>query len=165
MYARDFTLIATPIGMIRVSGNVEVIETIAIEAGPASAFSAPTGGALAEAADQLAAYFARRLTLFDLPIQPLAGARGTALREAILAIPFGETRSYGALARSIGSGARAIGQACARNPLPIVIPCHRITNADGSLGAYSGGNGPRTKRWLLDFEQQLGGDLIARASA
>ena len=83
---------------------------------------------------------------------PLAGPRGEALRAGIAAVGYGETLSYGALARTIGSGARAVGQACARNPYPLVIPCHRILAAGGALGAYSASDGPATKQWLLDHE-------------
>ncbi|RZF65339.1 methylated-DNA--[protein]-cysteine S-methyltransferase [Sphingomonas populi] len=151
MYARDFALIATPIGMVRLRGDKERLDAITIE--PDVQPEVAGAGALAEGAAQISAYFARRLMVFDLPLRPLASPRGMAMRDAMVAIGFGQTRSYGALARSIGSGARAIGQACARNSLPIVVPCHRVTNADGSLGAYSAGDGPVTKRWLLDHEQ------------
>ncbi|CAN5365432.1 methylated-DNA--[protein]-cysteine S-methyltransferase [soil metagenome] len=151
MYARDLALIATPIGMVRIEGDADVIHTISIRAGDRPEMAAT--GALAEGAAQIAAYFARRLSAFDLPLAPLPSPRGMAMREAMIGIGLGETRSYGALARSIGSGARAIGQACARNPLPIVVPCHRVLNADGSLGAYSAGDGANTKRWLLVHEQ------------
>jgi methylated-DNA-[protein]-cysteine S-methyltransferase len=154
MYARDFALIATPIGMVRLIGTSEAVERVTIEAGAGEAVAG--SGALAEAAVQVAAYFAGRLTVFDLPLMASASPRGDAMRAAMIAVPFGETLSYGALARTIGSGARAIGQACARNPLPIIVPCHRVTNADGSLGAYSAGDGPATKRWLLEFEGAVG---------
>jgi len=150
MYARDFALIATPIGMVRLIGTPELIERVKIEA-LADEVSAGSG-AVAEGAAQVAAYFAGRLATFDLPLAASPSPRGDAMRAAMVAVPFGETLSYGALARTIGSGARAIGQACARNPLPIIVPCHRVTNADGSLGAYSAGDGPATKRWLLEFE-------------
>jgi len=153
MYARDFALIATPIGMVRLLGDKDWLDAISIERDVQPEVAG--AGALAECAAQISAYFARRLTVFDLPLRPLASPRGAAMRDAMIAIGFGETQSYGALARSIGSGARAIGQACARNPLPIVVPCHRVTNADGSLGAYSAGDGPATKRWLLGHERAL----------
>jgi methylated-DNA-[protein]-cysteine S-methyltransferase len=150
MYARDFALIATPIGMVRLIGTPEAIERVTIEAGDGEEVA--DTGALAEGAAQVAAYFGRRLTVFDLPLSVSPSPRGAAMRAAMVEVPFGKTLSYGALARTIGSGARAIGQACARNPLPIIVPCHRVTNADGSLGAYSAGDGPETKRWLLEFE-------------
>lgn len=151
MYGPDHALIATPIGMVRLIGDANVITAVAIETELQAGLAGV--GALAEGAAQIAAYFDKRLTVFDLPLAALVSPRGAAMRDAMIAIGYGETRSYGALARSIGSGARAIGQACARNPLPIVVPCHRVMNADGSLGAYSGGGGAATKRWLLDHEQ------------
>lgn len=150
MYARDFARIATPIGMVRLIGTPDVIERVMIEADSGERVAG--SGALADGAAQIAAYFAGRLTVFDLPLAVSPSPRGEAMRAAVVALGFGETLSYGALARTIGSGARAIGQACARNPLPIIVPCHRVTNADGSLGAYSAGDGPATKQWLLNFE-------------
>jgi len=150
MYARDFARIATPIGMVRLIGTPDVIERVMIEAGSGEPLAG--SGALAEGAAQIAAYFAGRLTAFDLPSAVSPSPCGEAMRAAMVAVRFGETLSYGALARTIGSGARAIGQACARNPLPIIVPCHRVTNADVSLGAYSAGAGVATKRWLLNFD-------------
>ena len=93
---------------------------------------------------------------FDLPLLPLATPRGEALRSAIVAIPVGETLSYGALARIAGSAPRAIGQACARNVFPIIVPCHRVIGSGGAIGHYSGGSGITTKRWLLDHERRGG---------
>jgi len=116
---------------------------------------APEGMAdplLNEALDQLRAYFDGRLTDFDLPLAPAASPRGGALRDAIRAIPHGEALSYGALARIAQSGPRAIGQACARNPFPVIVPCHRVLAAGGRLGTYTGGDGPATKRRLLEHE-------------
>ena len=106
------------------------------------------------------AYFAGRLERFDISLAPAASLRGQALREAMCAIPFGRTMSYGALARSAKSGARAIGQACARNPFPIVVPCHRVTGAGGTLGHYSAGESTATKQWLLAHETK--GETWAR---
>lgn len=152
-YAPDLARIATPIGMVAIRGDEAVITSITIE--PGNAAEVESGGKiLRKAATQLRAYFAGTLTVFDLPLIPASTARGQALRAGIAAIPFGETLSYGALARQLGSGPRAIGQACARNPYPIVIPCHRVLAAQGQLGAYSGGEGPKTKQWLLNHERR-----------
>jgi methylated-DNA-[protein]-cysteine S-methyltransferase len=112
----------------------------------------------AEAAAQIAAYMAGRLRSFDLPLAPPKSARGQALRAAMIAIGFGETMSYGALARTAGSSPRAIGQACSRNPFPLIVPCHRILASGGLLGHYSAGNGLAAKAWLLDHEN--GGRLL-----
>ncbi|RJF94266.1 methylated-DNA--[protein]-cysteine S-methyltransferase [Sphingomonas cavernae] len=153
-YAPDPARIATPIGIVTICGDDAAITSITIETDPAIRQVESPAAALREAAVQLHAYFAARLLHFDLPLAPAATTRGQALRDGIAAIPFGETLSYGALARQLGSAPRAVGQACARNPFPIVIPCHRVLAAQGQLGAYSGGQGPRTKQWLLTHEQR-----------
>jgi methylated-DNA-[protein]-cysteine S-methyltransferase len=85
----------------------------------------------------------------------------TAVRAGLIAVGYGETLSYGALARALGSSPRAIGQLCARNPFPIVVPCHRVLGEGGRLGNYSGGDGPKTKSWLLEHERrQTKGTLL-----
>ena len=110
---------------------------------------------LRRAVAQLQDWFDDPATLFDLPLAP----HGTAFRQrvwqALRDIPAGETRSYGELARLLGSAARAIGQANGANPIPILIPCHRVLAAGGALGGYSGGEGPATKLWLLNHEKRL----------
>jgi methylated-DNA-[protein]-cysteine S-methyltransferase len=106
---------------------------------------------LAEAERQLGAYFAGQLTRFDLPLRAEGSAFDQRVWTAMSAIPYGQTRSYGDLAMSVDSGPRAIGGACGRNPIPIVVPCHRVL-ASGGLGGYSGGTGLPTKRALLALE-------------
>jgi methylated-DNA-[protein]-cysteine S-methyltransferase len=104
---------------------------------------------------QLFAYFDRELTVFHLALAP----RGTAFQQrvwrALRAIPYGKTRSYADLAAALGSAPRAVGQANAVNPIPIIIPCHRVVAANG-LGGYSGGDGLLTKRALLELEAPIG---------
>ncbi len=114
-----------------------------------------TSPLLAEAADQLAAYFDRRLTVFDLPLAPAGGAFQQGFLAILRAIPYGQTRSYGEIARQMGAPARAIGQACGANPIPILIPCHRVLGASG-LGGFSGGVGVETKVALLRLEGAAG---------
>lgn len=109
---------------------------------------------LHEALEQLAAYFDGRLTRFDLPFDWGTGLQAQ-VRRALAAIPFGETRTYGDLARDIGAPAQAIGQACGANPLPILIPCHRVLGARG-LGGFSAKGGVETKVWLLRHEGAAG---------
>jgi methylated-DNA-[protein]-cysteine S-methyltransferase len=106
---------------------------------------------LNDAMTQLRAYFAGDLKQFHLPLEPAANAEAQAARDAMIAIPFGATATYGELAAHIGSSARAFGQACGANPLPIIVPCHRVVGA-GGFGHYSGGEGPATKHWLLAHE-------------
>jgi methylated-DNA-[protein]-cysteine S-methyltransferase len=107
---------------------------------------------LVAAREQIQDYFDGSCMAFDLPLAP----EGTAFRQrvwaAMCAIPAGETRSYGSVARELGSAARAVGGACGANPIPILIPCHRIVSEQGALGGYSGGDGPSTKRILLALE-------------
>lgn len=107
---------------------------------------------LIEGCAQLRSWFARERRDFNLPLLPLASPRGNALRAGMAAIGYGETLSYGALAEQLGSAPRAIGQACRRNPFPIIIPCHRVTSRQGPE-YYSGGAGPQTKAWLIAFEK------------
>jgi methylated-DNA-[protein]-cysteine S-methyltransferase len=106
---------------------------------------------LRRACDQLHDYFDGKRTTFDLPLD----AHGTAFQKrvwnAMLAIPFGAVKSYGAIAADLNSAARAVGMACGANPIPILIPCHRVVAANG-LGGYSGEGGLGTKRLLLDHE-------------
>jgi methylated-DNA-[protein]-cysteine S-methyltransferase len=110
--------------------------------------------AFGEAAAQLEAYFAGELVEFDLELAPAGTAFQRAVWDELLAIPYGETRSYGELARNLGrpGAARAVGLANGHNPIGIVIPCHRVIGADGSLTGYGGGI--ERKRALLDLEQQ-----------
>jgi methylated-DNA-[protein]-cysteine S-methyltransferase len=109
---------------------------------------------LRAAADQLQDYFDGQRAEFDLPLAPF----GTPFRQrvwaALRAIPAGETRSYGDIARLLGSSARAVGQANSENPIPIIIPCHRVVGSGGLLGGYTGGEGPETKRYLLELERR-----------
>lgn len=105
---------------------------------------------LREAAAQLQDYFAGRRSVFDLPLAFQPGLTG-AVQRAMLAIPLGETRRYGDLAKALGVPAQAIGQACGANPIPILIPCHRILGATG-LGGFSAPGGVETKVALLRHE-------------
>lgn len=109
-------------------------------------------GLLAMARDQLADYFDGRLTDFSLPLSPLGTPFQHRVWRALCNIPYGEVRSYGELARALRTGPRAVGMACARNPLPVLIPCHRVVGANGALTGYSGGDGLATKDLLLHLE-------------
>jgi methylated-DNA-[protein]-cysteine S-methyltransferase len=107
---------------------------------------------LAEAKRQLDAYFDDPTARFDLPLDPAGTPFQRRVWEAMREIPPGRTMRYGEIAQRLGSSARAVGGACGANPIPIIIPCHRVVAA-GSLGGYSGGEGPDTKRHLLALEQ------------
>ncbi len=106
---------------------------------------------LKEAAAQLQAYMNGKLEKFDLPLSPKGGDLHQAVFRAMLAIPFGETRTYGDIARELDTYGQPVGQACGANPIPIIIPCHRILSANG-LGGFSGSGGTETKIALLKHE-------------
>lgn len=107
---------------------------------------------LSNAKQQLTDYFTGRRQDFDLPLKP----EGTAFQKSVWtlmrAIPFGQTTTYGALASRLATSPRPVGTACGRNPLPILIPCHRVVATDGRLGGYSGIDGVETKKFLLSLE-------------
>ena len=110
---------------------------------------------LSVAAQQLDEYFAGERTDFDVPLRPHGTPFQLAAWEALQAIPFGETVSYGDQAARIGDRrkARAVGAANGRNPIPVIVPCHRVRGADGTLTGFGGGL--ETKAWLLDHERRI----------
>jgi methylated-DNA-[protein]-cysteine S-methyltransferase len=117
----------------------------------------------AAAVDQLGEYFSGTRRRFDLPVDwtAMSGLQRQVLEVLFGAVGYGQTVSYGTLARQAGLDdraaalpARAVGRIMGSNPIPIVVPCHRVVAADG-LGGYSGGTGPEMKRWLLTFEGAL----------
>ena len=117
--------------------------------GPPGAAATPL---LREAVDQINAYFEGRLRNFDLPLAPAGTAFQRRIWSAMAEIPYGETVTYGELAARAGSGARAVGGACGANPIPVILPCHRVVAANGGAGGYSGAGRLRTKAALLDIE-------------
>jgi methylated-DNA-[protein]-cysteine S-methyltransferase len=144
--------IETPIGPMRLKSDAGRLATIHVHA-PAEADRAGDEALFDETAAQIADYFAGKRDDFDLPLVPAATERGAVLRNAICSIKAGHPLTYGELAHRIASSPRAVGQACARNPLPIVVPCHRIVASDGA-GHYSAGHGIVTKSWLLAHESK-----------
>ncbi|WP_163846335.1 methylated-DNA--[protein]-cysteine S-methyltransferase [Pseudooceanicola aestuarii] len=145
------TCIPTPTGPLYVTAEGEVITRVTWRPQPV------TEGAdlLDQARIQLDAYFAGTRHAFDLPLE----VRGSDLQKrvcaAMRAIPFGETTTYGAISRALGVPAQAIGQACGGNPMPVIIPCHRVLGATG-LGGFSGEGGVETKVALLRHEGAAG---------
>ncbi len=142
--------IPSPVGQLTIEEEEDAI--VAVRWG-----NAPAGNGsplLNETARQLQAYFAGSLRDFDLPLASAETQFDMRVRAAMQAIPYGQTRSYGDLAHATDSGPRAIGRACGRNPIPIIVPCHRVL-AKGSLGGYSGEGGLATKQRLLALEGAL----------
>ncbi len=120
-----------------------------------AAGSLKSGQLFDQLSDEMARYFARDLTHFTVPLAPRGSAFQLGFYNALRAIPYGETRTYGDLAKTLGVTAQAIGQACGANPIPILIPCHRVLAADG-LGGYSGRGGIEAKVALLRLEGAAG---------
>lgn len=106
---------------------------------------------LTETATQIRSYFDRSLTVFDLPLNVQSTRFQREICAAMSAIPFGETRTYGDLAKELDTPAQAIGQGCGGNPIPLIIPCHRVLGAS-NLGGFSGTHGIETKVALLKHE-------------
>ena len=117
--------------------------------------SGKPSAALAGAKRQLAAYFTGKRREFDLALAPRGSAEERLVWQALIDIPYGKTRSYGEIARELGLSPRHVGQACGRNPIPILIPCHRVVGADGALTGFSAPGGIETKRKLLQLEGAL----------
>ena len=156
--------IATPIGLVELTADDRALIGVRINPADKASSHIPAHHRLLQtAAIQMEDWFASKRKSFDLPLVPLGTPRGEALRAGIAAIGYGQTLTYGELAAQIGSAPRAVGQACRRNPFPIIIPCHRVTSTSGQE-FYSGGEGPRTKAWLIAFEQgkayRYGSDLL-----
>jgi len=151
-------VIDSPIGRLAVITEGELLCGVdLLDAG--EPLRAPSGEIAARAVHQIRAYFCNPDTAFHLPLS----SRGTVFQrrvwEALRSIPAGRVRTYGELARELGTSARALGGACRANPLPLIVPCHRVVAAAG-LGGYSGARGGRwleVKRWLLCHEGALPG--------
>jgi methylated-DNA-[protein]-cysteine S-methyltransferase len=110
---------------------------------------------LERARDQLHAYFSGTLKEFDLPLKPCGTDYQRKVWTGVATIPYGKTLTYGLLAKGLTTGARSVGTALGRNPIPIIIPCHRVVGSSGGLGGYSGWDGVDTKRFLLTLEGAL----------
>lgn len=151
--AQTASSLATPVGILRIAAQGDAIVAIDWVSGPPRTAGA---GLLGEAERQLDAYFAGELRSFDLPLAPSGSTHDQAVWRVMTEIPYGEVRTYGEVAAALRSAARAVGTACGRNPIPVVIPCHRIVAAGGRLGGYSGRGGASTKRALLSLEGAAG---------
>jgi methylated-DNA-[protein]-cysteine S-methyltransferase len=149
--------IDSPIGRIEIVGNGSAVVALSIEGHgelPHDGYDELSDPVLDRAADQLTEYFAGTRTTFDVPIT----LHGTEFQRAVWArlreLEFGEVTSYGELGLSTGraTAGRAVGGAVGANPVPILVPCHRVLAANSRITGYSGGDGVPTKVWLLDHE-------------
>ncbi|WP_343744179.1 methylated-DNA--[protein]-cysteine S-methyltransferase [Chitinophaga sp.] len=144
--------IDTPVGPLLISGTNEYIQAVNFTEEPATAFPQPPH-LLLECAQQLHEYFAGERKIFDLPIQQPGTDFQQTVWEQLTRIPFGQTISYLQLAHRIGNpkSIRAVGTTNGKNQLAIIVPCHRVIGANGTLVGYAGGLW--RKRWLLDHER------------
>ena len=115
-----------------------------------------TSSLLTNALEQLSAYCDGDLTEFDLPVRVQGPSLVQAVCDVMRTIPHGETMTYGDIAKRVGASAQAVGQACGRNPIPVIIPCHRVMGAGGKLVGFSGAGGVETKVALLRHENAAG---------
>lgn len=143
----------TPIGVVAITANGEAIVSLRLAAENPSE-GAPSSPLLAAAAEQLDEYFGGRRQRFELPLSPGGTDFQRRVWDSLCEIPYGETRSYGEIAAAVGNpnAARAVGMANNRNPVMIVVPCHRVVGSDGSLVGYAGGL--EVKRFLLEMEKR-----------
>ena len=149
--------IDSPIGRIELTSDGKAITSLFIERNgwlPWSDVDEHTNAVLDRAANQLGEYFAGQRTSFDVPV----ALTGTEFQKAVWAqlvnLEFGEVTSYGAIGAATGraTAGRAVGGAIGANPVPIIVPCHRVLGSDHRVTGYSGGNGIPTKVWLLEHE-------------
>ncbi len=148
----DQLSLETPFGPLCITAEDDALIRVTWETAPAPK-ETPT---LAEAVRQLKAYVAGKLTAFDLPLRVHGHDLQQRVCAAMLDIPYGETRTYGEIATDVSASAQAVGQACGRNPIPIIIPCHRVMGAGGKLVGFSGAGGVETKVALLRHECAAG---------
>jgi methylated-DNA-[protein]-cysteine S-methyltransferase len=156
-------IVDSPVGRLLLTGTgsggtlTGVYFLDAGEGGPAGDRYQPSPGAFSAVTAQLAAYFGGELKEFDLPLAPLGTPFQLAVWTELTRIPYGATTSYGDIARALGKSpvaSRAVGAANGRNPIPIIVPCHRVIGADGGLTGYGGGLD--RKLTLLQIEGSAG---------
>ncbi len=156
----NYSYLETPVGTLIIAGDAEAIHEISFPRNgkprpPREDWTESTRGTVAAAIRQLREYFAGKRTDFDLPLAP----EGTEFQRAVWArlqeIPYGETISYGELAKRVGNpkASRAVGAANGQNPIPIVIPCHRVIGANGKLTGFGGGLPTKEKLLALESRQ------------
>jgi methylated-DNA-[protein]-cysteine S-methyltransferase len=140
--------VPSPVGTLTLFADDDALNVVEWGRGP----EAPVNPLLTEAETQLNAYFDGKLQEFDIPLNP----SGTDFQRAVwfefASIPYGSVRTYGDISNKLSSHARAVGMACGANPIPIILPCHRVVGSDGKMTGFSGGAGVETKIQLLTLE-------------
>lgn len=153
---------STPLGRMILTSNGSAITELRlpnrVDQGAADLVGEPSDSLIREARRQLTAYFQGKLRAFDLPLAPAGTEHQLRVWAELCRIPYGAVISYGELARRIGcpTASRAAGAANGKNPIAIIIPCHRVIGADGTLVGYGGGL--EVKRWLIDHEASVCGN-------
>lgn len=142
----------SPLGRINVTASNEAITSVLFVEDDSATPLNPSSPLVEECARQLEAYFSGSLTQFDLPLAPAGTAFQQWVWEMLEQVPYGRTAAYGELAQRLGDAnlTRAVGTANGSNPIAVIIPCHRIIGADGTLTGYAGGLW--RKQWLLRHE-------------
>jgi len=148
--------ITTPVGALSLSSNGRAITRVAWIRDGAPTQDCPSDPILDAAAREIAQYFAGSLTRFTTPVHLEGSTLQLGVWKVMRAIPCGQVLTYGDVARAVGSEPQAVGTACGQNPIPVIVPCHRVVGAGGKLTGFSGGNGIETKAFLLDLESGQG---------
>lgn len=157
----QYRYMSSPIGELLLAGDANSLQVLGFPAGKMQRRAEPEWqhepAAFTSVVTQLSAYFAGELQTFDLPLQPQVTSFQASVLAELQKIPYGETTTYAAIAQRLGKpkAARAVGMANGRNPIPIIIPCHRVIGANGSLTGFGGGI--ETKQTLLKLEQSQQG--------
>lgn len=152
-----FITMYTPIGVLKLSSDEQHLQSISFDAEFVERVT-QIPGVLIKAQQQLEEYFSGKRQTFDLPIDPEGTEFQRHVWSQVTAVSYGSTKSYLEIAREVGTAnsCRAVGMANGRNPLPIIIPCHRIIGQNGKLTGYAGGL--ERKKWLLLHEQKFSGN-------
>jgi methylated-DNA-[protein]-cysteine S-methyltransferase len=157
---------ASPLGTLKLIANANALVAVRFESEPPNRLAldapraAPHHPVLMEAERQLSDYFSSKRYAFELPLAPHGTVFQKQVWRHLMRIPFGKTTSYGAIASSVGQprSPRAVGAACGKNPLAIVVPCHRVLGANGALTGFAGGLDAKAK--LLALEARASGSTV-----
>jgi methylated-DNA-[protein]-cysteine S-methyltransferase len=168
MRERAYATLRSPVGLLTLVATEHGLSELLFEKAASSDVrrdigrASPRHGVLAAARQQLREYFAGERTMFEVPLDLVGTEFQCAAWRGLLAIPFGETRTYAEHANCIGRprAVRAVGAANGRNPIAIIVPCHRLVGSDGSLTGFGGGLS--AKAWLLGLERTSRSDSVSR---